>query len=228
MSVGRVRRVLWVVLCAVAVTALSAAPASAHDDLLGTTPADGTTLATAPDQVVLTFTDPAVALGTQVVVTGPDGTDLAQGAVQLVGSTVVQPLAAARPAGVYRVDWRVTSADGHPVSNTFTFTVTSPSGPVSATPTTSPAGTAIATAAPTPASSTATVPVGTVENTAQSGRISGSGAVLGVLALVVLALVVVRIGRARSLRRIDAQRAAASGPNGTAGTAGTAETSGGA
>lgn len=224
MSGGRLRRLLWVVLCAVAVTALGAAPASAHDDLLGTTPADGTTLATAPDQVVLTFTDPAVALGTQVVVTGPDGTDLAQGAVQLVGSTVVQPLAAARPAGVYRVDWRVTSADGHPVSNTFTFTVTSPSGPVSATPTTSPDVTATATAtagAPIPEPSMSAVPIGTVDQTAAPGSVSGSRWFVGLVVLVLLALGLVRFGRARSLRRIAGQRAT-SGPDGTAGTSGEA------
>ena len=31
------------------------------------------------------------------------------------------------PAGQYKVIWRVTSADGHPVSGKFSFTATSPS-----------------------------------------------------------------------------------------------------
>ena len=119
---GRVRRLLGVLACVIAAVGLSAAPAAAHDELVGTTPADGSTVDTAPDRIVLTFAEPAVALGTEMAVTGPDGTNLATGDVQLVGSTVVQALADLRPAGAYRVDWRVTSDDGHPVTGTFAFT----------------------------------------------------------------------------------------------------------
>ncbi len=36
--------------------------------------------------------------------------------------TVRQALAPGAPAGAYTVSWRVTSADGHPISDTFTFT----------------------------------------------------------------------------------------------------------
>jgi hypothetical protein len=43
--------------------------------------------------------------------------------VQVDGATVVQPLTADLPAGGYTVDWRVTSADGHPLSDRFAFTV---------------------------------------------------------------------------------------------------------
>ena len=39
------------------------------------------------------------------------------------GTTVTQPLAGGLPAGAYTVEWRVTSADGHPLSGTFGFTV---------------------------------------------------------------------------------------------------------
>src|SRR5699024_10824890 len=37
---------------------------------------------------------------------------------------VSHPLADDLPAGEYSVDWRVVSADGHPISGEFTFTVT--------------------------------------------------------------------------------------------------------
>ena len=215
---------LGVLTCVAAAIALAAAPAAAHDELVGTTPADGSTVAAAPDQIVLTFAEPAVALGTQVVVTGPDGTNLAQGDVQLVGSTVVQALAAARPAGAYTVDWRVTSDDGHPVTGTFAFTATNPT-PASTTPPTTPAVTPTAartaTAAPAPAPSTLAVPAGTAVADTMTTT-SGTSTFVGVLVLVlvVLALVVARVGRARSLRHLAARREAASGQGGSDGTPG--------
>lgn len=219
------RRVATVLACALATVALGAAPAAAHDELVDTSPADGSTVDVAPDQVVLTFAAPAEALGTQVLVTGPDGADLTQGDAQLVGSTVVQPLAPARPAGVYRVDWRVTSDDGHPVTGTFTFTATDPTPPATAASATPPgpsATTPAAVPAPAPSPSTLTSPPGTMVKadtmTVESGRSTFVGIL--VLVLVVLALVVVRVGRAHSLRRIAARRAAVDETAGTGGTPG--------
>ena len=220
------RRTLGVLACLVAAVGLSAAPATAHDELVGTTPADGSTVDVAPDQVVLTFTEPAVALGTQVVVTGPDGSNLATGDVQLVGSTVVQALADLRPAGAYRVDWRVTSDDGHPVTGTFAFTATGsvppPTTPLATTaaPTTVPPATA--GTAPTPSVTVTALPPGTRVEASMPTTTSGTSTVVGilVLVLVVLALVVVRVGRAHSLRHIAARRAAADETTGTDGTPG--------
>jgi hypothetical protein len=50
----------------------------------------------------------------------------------------VQPGA---PAGTYTVAWRVTSADGHPISGSFTFIATRPGSgaPVTAEPVPAPA-----------------------------------------------------------------------------------------
>jgi len=99
---------------------LSAAPVAAHTRLLSADPADGTTVARTPGVVVLTFTEPVIALGTRVVVTGPDG-PVASGPAQLVDDTVRQEIAGGAPAGRYTVEWRATSGDGHPVSGQFTF-----------------------------------------------------------------------------------------------------------
>jgi methionine-rich copper-binding protein CopC len=101
--------------------ALVAAPAYAHTELTSSTPADGATLSTAPAQVVLTFSEAPVALGAQVVVTGPAGA-VSAGAPRLDGLTVVQEVQPSAPAGRYTVEWRLTSDDGHPVSGTFAFT----------------------------------------------------------------------------------------------------------
>ena len=103
--------------------------ALAHDALVATTPAPDTTLDTAPAQVELELSGPPQALGTQVVVTAPDGAVVSQGEPELRGSTVVQPLAGGLPAGSYTVAWRVTSSDGHPLSGTSAFTVARSAAP---------------------------------------------------------------------------------------------------
>jgi len=118
------RRGRWLaaLVAAAALVVLPATAAAAHDSLQSTTPADGASVTTAPTSVVLTFDQPALALGTALVVTAPDGTNVDDGAARLVDSTVQQPIAGTLPAGTYTVVWRVTSADGHPVSGSFHFT----------------------------------------------------------------------------------------------------------
>ena len=109
------------------VLTLVAAPAYAHDALRSTNPADGSTVAQPPTQVVLTFEEPPVELGAQVVVTGPAG-PVSSGAPRLAGDDVVADLQPQAPAGRYTVEWRVTSDDGHPVSGTFAFTAQAAAG----------------------------------------------------------------------------------------------------
>lgn len=124
-------------LGAVIFTVLGTQSASAHNALVGTVPADGTTVATPPAAVVLTFNEPALATGTKVLVTGPDGS-ATEGDPKLVDTTVQQGLRPGLPAGNYSVEWRVTSADGHPINGAFTFTVTTgAAGSASSTPQTS-------------------------------------------------------------------------------------------
>lgn len=114
-----------VLVGAVLTLVVSAVPAAAHNVLTGTTPTSGGQVGATPRSVVLTFDQPAVAMGTQVLVTGPSG-QVQTGPPRLVDNTVTQDLQGGAPAGTYTVAWRVISADGHPVSNTFTFTSTQP------------------------------------------------------------------------------------------------------
>jgi copper resistance protein C len=100
---------------------LAAAPALAHDVLVRTIPADGSTVNSVPPRITLVFAEPALALGTAVEITGPDGS-VASGNAVLAGSTVGQGIQAGAPAGKYLVRWRVTSDDGHPVTGSFSFT----------------------------------------------------------------------------------------------------------
>ena len=119
-------RALAVVLAAAALLVGSATAAQAHNILVGTSPAAGSTAKVVPAQVTLTFNEPALALGTEIIVTGPAGQEQ-NGAAVLVNNTVTEHLQPGSPAGPYAVLWRVTSADGHPVSGKFSFTATSPS-----------------------------------------------------------------------------------------------------
>jgi methionine-rich copper-binding protein CopC len=114
------------VLAAAALLVGAATAAQAHDFLERTSPADGSTVKAVPAQVSLTFNEPAMALGTEIIVTGPSG-PVQSGAAVLVNNTVSEHLRPGSPAGEYKVVWRVTSADGHPVTGTFSFTATSAS-----------------------------------------------------------------------------------------------------
>lgn len=110
-------------LLALALTVTIAPTASAHNALVSTDPSGGSTVATVPDTVVLSFDERCAVLGTQVVVLGPAG-NVAPGAPRLVDNDVRQAVAPGSPPGSYTVNWRVTSADGHPVQGTFSFTAT--------------------------------------------------------------------------------------------------------
>jgi methionine-rich copper-binding protein CopC len=97
-----------------------AGTASAHATLLLTDPADGSRVAKLPGTVTLTFNQPVLAIGTVIQVVGPAG-DVAQGKPVLVDREVHQAVRPGAPNGGYRVMWRVTSADGHPISGQFAF-----------------------------------------------------------------------------------------------------------
>jgi hypothetical protein len=135
-------------------------PAHAHEVLVGTSPADGSVATVVPARVTLTFNEPVLAVGTLVIVNGPTG-PAQSGKPSLAGKTVTQRLRPGSPAGRYAVVWRATSADGHPVSGTFSFTATSPS-PVLPTPATTtatqttPTTSAVATPASAPTSAAGT------------------------------------------------------------------------
>ena len=141
------------IVTAVAVLALCmslvvAPQALAHNVLIKTSPADGSTVAHTPSKVVLTFDNPSIATGTALKITGPSG-DVTTGKPVLVNHTVSQAIRPGSPAGKYTVDWRVTSIDGHPVSGTFTFTSKAAgTGTAVSSPVASKAGPATSTVQP--------------------------------------------------------------------------------
>jgi methionine-rich copper-binding protein CopC len=96
-----------------------APPASAHAALVRVVPADGAALDSAPSRVTLEFDEPMGSPATMVV-TGPDGRAVQQGAAKVLGTTVSVPVRVTA-TGTYRVAFRVVSADGHPVSGQTSF-----------------------------------------------------------------------------------------------------------
>lgn len=103
---------------------LAGAPAAqAHDELTGSTPAEGDVLAEAPARVELTFSNNPAAIGSEVRVTGPDGADWADGDVEVLNNVATQRLRPNMPGGEYAVQWRVVSSDAHPIEGDFGFTV---------------------------------------------------------------------------------------------------------
>lgn len=118
-----VRRCLGVFLVLLAIAPSSAA---AHSSRVDTNPPDGATLKTLPTEATVTFDEaPKTA---DVVLARPDG-KVDKLKTQVAGSTIKAQLPANGPRGVYTLSYRVVSADGHPVSGSVTFGVTTGPAP---------------------------------------------------------------------------------------------------
>ncbi|MFZ0158349.1 MAG: copper resistance CopC family protein, partial [Kineosporiaceae bacterium] len=171
MSSGPMGRLIIVVACALASLAGPAAtPAQAHSGVRSIEPADGSTLTTAPQAVRLTFTENVLAGTAQLRVTGPGGQVATEPVTQ--GPRVVGPLPRELPNGAYTVLWRVTSADGHPISGSFGF-VLAVAGATSPSPSPSPASTS--SSAASAAASSAASPVNPLDPASAADGL-GSGA----------------------------------------------------
>ncbi|WP_405920983.1 copper resistance protein CopC [Streptomyces longwoodensis] len=119
-------------------------PASAHAALRATDPADGSVVPAAPRSVTLTFTESVGLLDDSFRVLDPTGHRVPTGDAEHAGGhadTARISLPAGLATGTFTVAWRVVSADSHPVSGAFTFSVGAPSAtaaPVPAGPTEDP------------------------------------------------------------------------------------------
>lgn len=144
--------------------------AQAHDYLVGSTPKLSSTVTTAPKQVSLKFNDIVLTRPAppQLTVQGPDGRYYETGCATVADTTVVVPVALGG-AGKYTVTWRIVSADGHPVSDSLSFTYRPKAGVTGAKGIAAPkactaeaADTGSAVAAPVTKSSGGGVPTGAI------------------------------------------------------------------
>ncbi len=95
-------------------------PAQAHTSLLSSDPSDGARLDAAPQQIVLTFTESLNEPSEASVVV--DGTTH-DATVQIDGPRLLVEPSGEQPDGAYEINYRVVSADGHPITGTLAFTV---------------------------------------------------------------------------------------------------------
>ena len=122
---------------------------SAHATFVSMSPADGSVVATAPTEVVVTFNEPIQDIGTVLAVRAPSGASVIDGDPVVVDNTVTEKLVPLTETGTYTVAFRVTSTDGHPVSKQLTFSLGQKTAPgvVASAPTSTPSGTSSGSAA---------------------------------------------------------------------------------
>ncbi|MET7980431.1 copper resistance protein CopC, partial [Streptomyces mirabilis] len=119
---------LLLLLAVIGAVLAGAAPASAHAALTGSDPQQGAVVSRAPTQVSLTFSEQVAMSDGSVRVLDPKGKRVDTGkATDLGGTTYGVKLHSGLPDGTFTVTYQVVSADSHPVSGAFTFSVGAPS-----------------------------------------------------------------------------------------------------
>ncbi|MER7278115.1 copper resistance protein CopC [Dactylosporangium sp. NPDC000244] len=132
---------LAMLLGALAILVLPAAPASAHAELEKTAPVAGTVLNDMPGEVTLTFSEQVRLVADKIKVVAPDGGRADTGKPVVRDQELVIPLKSGGAKGTYLVSYRVISADSHPVSGGYSFSYGQPS----ATPNADDAGSGVQT-----------------------------------------------------------------------------------
>jgi methionine-rich copper-binding protein CopC len=109
-----------------------AGPASAHNYVIASTPKADSTLTELPKSFEITTNDKLLDIGGTdsgfaYRIVGPDGKYYEDGCVDVDGPSMTTK-AALGDSGEYTVEWQIISADGHTVSDEYTFTWDSPAG----------------------------------------------------------------------------------------------------
>jgi len=130
---------LSLLLVAVTIGAsLTAGAARAHAARVSATPAENATVSAGPAHVSATFNEELQTTFAAMTVVGPDGNLWSSGQPHVQGAVVSVDLKSLGPTGNYTVNYRVTSADGHVVSGSWSFRLTTPGsgtpGPSAGTP----------------------------------------------------------------------------------------------
>jgi len=126
--------------------------ASAHTELLSTSPAADSDVNASQETISLTFAEPPLVDGAAIVVMNSSGDILDSPAPALDGASLYIPWPADLTPGKVTVQWRATADDGHVLSGEFVFNYTAaaeggmaPSPAASTLPSAEPMMTALAT-----------------------------------------------------------------------------------
>ena len=101
-----------------------AGAASAHATRVATDPVENTELTQSPQKVSATFSEAMQPEFAAMTVVGPDGNLWSSGDPQVDGAVLSVDVRPLGPSGTYTVNYRVTSADGHVVSGSWSFRLT--------------------------------------------------------------------------------------------------------
>lgn len=118
----RFTRLISAIVLALASSFFIATSASAHTDLVNTSPIDGAEIDVAPAVISLTFSEPVLEVGTAIVLNQADGTEVELGDLNFEGATVSAVAPADLMPGEYTVTWRAAADDGHVQTGEFGFT----------------------------------------------------------------------------------------------------------
>lgn len=113
-----------IAVLSLAMLVLGASPASAHSGVVGSSPENGAQIDISPGVVSVTFNEELRPEYATLRVIGPDDHFWDRGEPTITGATISVPVGELGPAGEYLVNFRVTSADGHPVQGQRSFTLT--------------------------------------------------------------------------------------------------------
>ncbi|WNM28313.1 copper resistance protein CopC [Demequina capsici] len=187
---SRVLRPVLILLLALAAM-LPASAASAHTSLVGTDPADGSTVSDLT-QVSLEFTGEVLDLGTTLaLVQGDQRIELDP---TFPSATTVMAEVPALANGDWSLMYRVVAQDGHPLEGQVDFTVegAAPSASASASPSTSPTAspTASASASEPTSDAASPSPSSSVTSEASEAPAGGGWARLGGVAVLLAAATV--------------------------------------
>jgi methionine-rich copper-binding protein CopC len=118
------RKLILLTACAALVLA-HAVVAFAHAHLVRAVPAAGGTVQAAPSEVTLHFSEKLEAAFSSVLVRNSAGkrVDKADGRVDKTDRTVMRVSLQPLTPGIYKVEWRVVTADTHKINGDFTFRV---------------------------------------------------------------------------------------------------------
>lgn len=196
---------------ALAIVAILSVPtaASAHDEIIGSTPADASVLDVAPRTVDLEFSAEILSVGAEIRViaadanvSDPEVVNYATGEIVVDGTIASIAVDQAIPAGSYQALWRVVSGDGHPIEGVVAFTLAGDPSPA-------PAQTSEAPAPETSEAPVATEPAATTPAPASEDGDQGRTLVIagvGVVAALALVLAIVALRRRSAAKKSDTTR----------------------
>jgi methionine-rich copper-binding protein CopC len=164
-----------------AIALLPVSPASAHSELLESTPAAGAELSKPPTEVQLIFGESVQQQGGSIEVAQRDTIVSQSNTFATKGNVASVQLTGPGQPGTYTVSFRVVSVDGHVVSDTFEYEVV---GAPSTSSTSAPSETPSETPADDQSPAAAT-------NTATDDSEDSSGSVVWVLGLGAIGIVLV-------------------------------------